>query len=1134
MQGKSSAVLVFVIGLLMSGSFSIDFEDVHLIFSLEWFLPLVAAWLAQRYGIQALYAWWPLAFMPFFGFSLWNGHRAFDGLGISFSMSTATLLLGLTVAAALDPRLTKPPLEKWLRPHVNWLAIAAFSLLVGESLLPLADMRLNFIGEHDDETRQYRDVTLYPLAAVATSILLVAIRWEALARAIASDTRRRWVRTALILGAAIVLSGMAVHMRVGVKSSWGMEVGSWMKPSTLLVPITSFCLVAYFGIRLRSIFSILLAGLVIDALLLLVASGDIGPISLTDSWERLHWDVLVQSIAAALSGRIFSHFLRHGSFKSPEHGQIIITLLSLIFVVSPLLEQSSPSSGVAILWIIASIAFVVGVQWHEHSLIFVPPLLQFMWLLAAAIVPDGNYSSADYALPDIGMISFAFAFCGAFFSISRQLGPSEQEIRSGSLTTLSEMVKVADVSALAKVVDKIDRSTTWRSFLVAAVPFIVLWQLFELYGVQILAQEANDTFGEEPLQETWHIAAAAVLLTLAPFAFVLWDWIDRRDSLRMLALLTGGLVGVIWSQVFGSVLGMAMKNNFERMTEDRLLLVGILAFPVILIGSGLLARTKKRMAPRVFLGASGLIGLALVAALGWLPWDKGLDILERAGGLVVGLLAFPVVLLGSDLLTRSERTVAYRIFLAGSGLIVALVAILGWLSMDEDVETRQESVVMVAFVIISAFIAVVIARFAELRLLLAMDRPRELLFGALHDKRFWARMAAAAGLPSTLWQGNALHKPAFWALISSRLVVYLGGVLFRYWAMTGAAVVMLGHMLFYGGKRLGAREIWRPQSLSTPNPPILFLRSFDDDQCDFRRPRWALLSHWLDLWSFRRNLDEAMIDEIAQFGPVIALGRPSDKRTPFGAMRHYSANADWQRTLTDAACSAQAIILVASDSPGVQWEYNLLKSEGMLEKVLLLFPPDSEQRSVIWHAAEWFHSDAGAAIAEATAASLVPIGIMLDEGNATLFAASTSDAAAYVLFLRLYFHERSIRKAATSYETQEEARQKKKLLGLVGGVVGIAVILGLVLSLELPHSAEQSPPRPTSTELGTVNIETHDMDIDISSSKKKPNRVTPRRKPPLDGCTRMAKVFPRTPARPLSGSARPPNRDMLMRKPILV
>ena len=31
------------------------------------------------------------------------------------------------------------------------------------------------------------------------------------------------------------------------------------------------------------------------------------------------------------------------------------------------------------------------------------------------------------------------------------------------------------------------------------------------------------------------------------------------------------------------------------------------------------------------------------------------------------------------------------------------------------------------------------------------------------------------------------------------------------------------------------------------------------------------LARWLDLWSFRQNLDEAMVDELAQFGPVVAL-----------------------------------------------------------------------------------------------------------------------------------------------------------------------------------------------------------------------------------------------------------------------
>jgi hypothetical protein len=234
-------------------------------------------------------------------------------------------------------------------------------------------------------------------------------------------------------------------------------------------------------------------------------------------------------------------------------------------------------------------------------------------------------------------------------------------------------------------------------------------------------------------------------------------------------------------------------------------------------------------------------------------------------------------------------------------------------------------------------------------------------------------------------------------------VVYSDSVLARSWAAIGAVVILFGHLLFHAGKRLSAREMWRPRTPAAADRPILFLRGFDDDQCRYRRRPWQLLARWLDLWSFRQSLDEALVDELAQFGPVVALGRPGDTRTPFGAQRHYSADADWQQTLADAARSAQAIVLVASDSPGVQWEYALLKNEAMLDKVLLMFRPDDEHTAANRHAADWMCPGGGGAVDAAIAAGLRPVSLRLIEGRPILAASRAANAAAGVLALRLHF-----------------------------------------------------------------------------------------------------------------------------------
>ncbi len=96
-------------------------------------------------------------------------------------------------------------------------------------------------------------------------------------------------------------------------------------------------------------------------------------------------------------------------------------------------------------------------------------------------------------------------------------------------------------------------------------------------------------------------------------------------------------------------------------------------------------------------------------------------------------------------------------------------------------------------------------------------------------------------------------------------------------------------------------------------------------------------------------------------------------------------------------------MLVASDSPGVQWEYALLKNEAMLDKVLLMFRPDDEHTAANRHAADWMCPGGGGAVNAAIAAGLRPVSLRLIEGRPILAASRAANAAAGVLALRLHF-----------------------------------------------------------------------------------------------------------------------------------
>jgi len=305
-------------------------------------------------------------------------------------------------------------------------------------------------------------------------------------------------------------------------------------------------------------------------------------------------------------------------------------------------------------------------------------------------------------------------------------------------------------------------------------------------------------------------------------------------------------------------------------------------------------------------------------------------------------------------------------------------------------------------------------RSVRLRIVLSGNHPRALLLGDLHRKALLIRLAFLAGLPSSLWNFESLGTTAFWGFLLSRPMVYVGFLVLKQgygWFGTGVAtavgllVLVSGHLVFFAAKRLAARSIWNPGDGSGARPTTLFLRSFQDDQFDFRQSRWNWIGRWFDLWSFRRNADEVLIDAAAQYGPVVALGRPGEKRIPFGAMRYYSTDEDWQTIVAATARRAQAIVICAGDSPGVLWEYELLSREHLLDRTLLLFRPTKGDDATNLRALDAFSRATTIDIAKLGPGKGSLIALTSVTGEATLLRAARPTAAAYVVALRAFFHK---------------------------------------------------------------------------------------------------------------------------------
>ena len=114
-----------------------------------------------------------------------------------------------------------------------------------------------------------------------------------------------------------------------------------------------------------------------------------------------------------------------------------------------------------------------------------------------------------------------------------------------------------DISALAWMVRRMDVSATVKSFFAVFVIFVVLVYLSALYGfTSKLLHYLFHFLDSENLGVVFSVILTAVISTLAPLTFIIWDWVARKPW-RHLAALNGALLGSIAMALVGGAIGFS-------------------------------------------------------------------------------------------------------------------------------------------------------------------------------------------------------------------------------------------------------------------------------------------------------------------------------------------------------------------------------------------------------------------------------------------------------------------------------------------------------------------------------------------------------------------------------------------------
>jgi hypothetical protein len=113
-------------------------------------------------------------------------------------------------------------------------------------------------------------------------------------------------------------------------------------------------------------------------------------------------------------------------------------------------------------------------------------------------------------------------------------------------------------------------------------------------------------------------------------------------------------------------------------------------------------------------------------------------------------------------------------------------------------------------------------------------------------------------------------------------------------------------------------------------PPILFLRSFaDDEKLKYSNAQRALLDF---------SLETRLANHFMRFGPFIAIGSPKEPLPQPGAARMLLSGDEWQGRVLDWMREAAVIVMYCGTTKWVNWELRQVIESGRIANLILMFP----------------------------------------------------------------------------------------------------------------------------------------------------------------------------------------------------
>ncbi len=183
-----------------------------------------------------------------------------------------------------------------------------------------------------------------------------------------------------------------------------------------------------------------------------------------------------------------------------------------------------------------------------------------------------------------------------------------------------------------------------------------------------------------------------------------------------------------------------------------------------------------------------------------------------------------------------------------------------------------------------------------------------------------------------------------------------------FYSILHGIVPYAGLVMIYVGRRMLARSA-RTITKVDDRPPVLYLRSFNDDLKDTLTPSTSLAAFYAltmphdlqryplplrvlfelqpmrlvrSLFGYSTPTNELQLaGYFRPLGPFVAIGRPGEVLALPGADRDFVSDADWKQTVLDYLERCRFVVLQPAGTKGFRWELYQVLSRAEPRKILL-------------------------------------------------------------------------------------------------------------------------------------------------------------------------------------------------------